>query len=64
MKTDTVFKRSYNDALDLLQKVRPGDCLPSEAQLCLALDVSRTTVRKVLRALTGAGLISDPTGKR
>lgn len=64
MKTDTLFKRTYNDALDLLQKVPPGACLPSEAQLCLALDVSRTTVRKVLRALAEAGLISDPTTKR
>ncbi len=64
MRSDTVFKRSYNDALDLLQKVRSGDVLPSEAQLCLVLDVSRTTVRKVLRALTEAGLISDPATKR
>ncbi|HLQ19760.1 MAG TPA: GntR family transcriptional regulator [Tabrizicola sp.] len=64
MKTDTLYKRTYNDALDLLQKVRPGDCLPSEAQLCLVLDVSRTTVRKVLRALAGADLISDPIDKR
>lgn len=64
MRSDTVFKRSYNDALDLLQKVRPGDCLPSEVQLCLTLDVSRTTVRKVLRALAEAGLISDPAIKR
>jgi DNA-binding GntR family transcriptional regulator len=64
MRSDTVFKRSYNDALDLLQKVRPGECLPSEAQLCLTLDVSRTTVRKVLRALSEARLIADPAGKR
>jgi DNA-binding GntR family transcriptional regulator len=64
MKTDTLYKRTYNDALDLLQKVRPGECLPSEAQLCLVLDVSRSTVRKVLRALAEAGLISDPVAKR
>lgn len=64
MKADTVFKRSYNDALDLVGKVQPGDCLPSEARLCLALDVSRTTVRKVLRALAEANLISDPATKR
>lgn len=64
MKTDTLYKRTYNDALDLLQKVRPGEYLPSEAQLCLVLEVSRTTVRKVLRALAEAGLISDPTDKR
>lgn len=64
MKTDTLYKRTYNDALDLLQRVRPGEYLPSEAQLCLVLDVSRTTVRKVLRALAEAGLISNPTDKR
>ena len=64
MKADTVFKRSYNDALDLFSKVPPGQCLPSEASLCLALDVSRTTVRKVLRALAEANLISDPATKR
>lgn len=64
MKGDAVFKRSYNDALDLLAKHRTGDCLPSELQLCLVLDVSRTTVRKVLRAMTAAGLITDPAAKR
>jgi DNA-binding GntR family transcriptional regulator len=64
MKPDTVFKRTYNDAIDLLGQMTPGQCLPSESQLCLALDVSRTTVRKVLRALTEAGLISDPAEKR
>ncbi|WP_137109326.1 GntR family transcriptional regulator [Rhodobacter sp. SY28-1] len=64
MKADTIFKRSYNDALDLVAKVPPGDCLPSEVRLCLALDVSRTTVRKVLRALAEASLISDPATKR
>jgi DNA-binding GntR family transcriptional regulator len=64
MKSDTLYKRTYNDALDLLLKVQPGEYLPSEAQLCLALDVSRTTVRKVLRALAEAGLISNPTDKR
>ncbi len=58
MKPDTVFKRSYNDAMDLLGQLAPGAALPSESQLCLALDVSRTTVRKVLRALAEAGLIS------
>lgn len=64
MRSDTVFKRAYNDALDLMQQRQPGDCLPSEVQLCLALDVSRTTVRKVLNALTQARLISDPAVKR
>lgn len=64
MKSDTTFKRAYNDALDLLPKYRPGECLQSELQLCLVLDVSRTTVRKVLRALAEAGLISDPATKR
>lgn len=64
MKPDTVFKRSYNDALDLLGQLAPGQCLPSESRLCLTLDVSRTTVRKVLRALAEAGQISDVAEKR
>lgn len=64
MKSDTVFKRAYNDALDLLQRYPPGTALPSEVQLCLSLDVSRTTVRKVLQAMAAAGLITDQKSKR
>ena len=30
MKTDTVFKRAFNDALDLVAKLGDGEPLPSE----------------------------------
>lgn len=61
MKTDTVFKRAFNDALDLISRLPEGEPLPSENMLSVQLGVSRTTVRKVIAALkdseilTGAG---------
>ncbi len=58
MKTDAVFKRAYNDALDLVIKLRDGDRLPSENALSAKLGVSRTTVRKVLATLTERGIIA------
>ncbi len=51
MKTEAVFKRAYNDALDLLSRLGEGQELPSENVLGAHLGVSRTTVRKVLRKL-------------
>ena len=58
MKSDTVFKRAYNAALDLLGDYRKGDRLPSENELSDALAVSRTTVRKVLSQLTDDGYVA------
>ena len=52
MKTDTVFKRAFNDALDLVSKLAEGKQLPSENSLSAQLGVSRTTVRKVLLVLS------------
>ena len=52
MKTDTVFKRAFNDALDLVSKLAEGEQLPSENTLSAQLGVSRTTVRKVLSVLS------------
>ena len=57
MKTDTVFKRAYNTALDLLEGLPENTALPSENELSAALSVSRTTVRKVLADLAGKGLV-------
>ena len=62
MKTDTVFKRAFNDALDLVSTLDDGERLPSENALSAQLGVSRTTVRKVLprsrsaASSTGAGV--------
>jgi len=51
MKTDTVFKRAFNDALDLMDELEPGAALPSETALSNRLGVSRTTIRKVVAEL-------------
>ena len=58
MKTDTVFKRAFNDALDLVSRLKKGDHLPSENVLSSDLGVSRTTVRKVLASLATRGIIT------
>ena len=58
MKTDAVFKRAYNDALDLVSKLRGGQPLPSENALSARLGVSRTTVRKVLATLAEREIVA------
>ena len=58
MKTDTVFKRAFNDALDLISKLGDREPLPSENNLSVRLGVSRTTVRKVLSTLAERGLVA------
>lgn len=58
MKTDTIYKKAFNDALDLLERMGPGTELPTENQLATEMEISRTTVRKVLEALKERGLIS------
>ncbi|MDP3897437.1 MAG: GntR family transcriptional regulator [Mesorhizobium sp.] len=58
MKTDTVFKRAFNDALDLVARLSDGEALPPENALSARLGVSRTTVRKVIAALQAAGSVT------
>ena len=41
----------------LEQQVGPGQCLPSERELCQALNVSRTALRCAIRQLTDEGLL-------
>jgi DNA-binding GntR family transcriptional regulator len=57
MKTDAVFKRAFNDAVDIVVTLKAGDALPTETALSGQLGVSRTTVRKVLSELTSRGFI-------
>ena len=64
MKTDTVFKRAYNDALDLLSKLNRGEPVPPESKLTHQLGVSRTTVRKVLIELADRGVVLADGRKR
>ena len=58
MKTDAVFKRAFNDALDLISKLGAGEPLPSENALSARLGVSRTTLRKILSALGAQGIVT------
>ena len=64
MKSDTVFKRAFNDALDLISKRLKGDQLPSENELAAQLKVSRTTVRKVIAELTERSIVGGDGRKR
>ncbi len=58
MKTDTVYKRAFNDAVGLIAALREGEALPSENHLSAQLGVSRTTVRKVLSTLSTRGILA------
>lgn len=58
MKSDTVYKRAFNDALDLVSRLSPGEDLPSENTLSMHLGVSRTTVRKVVSSLKTGGIVT------
>ncbi len=42
---------------------KTGDKLPSEAELCLELDASRSTVRSAIERLNGLGLVQSFQGK-
>jgi len=58
MKSDTVFKRAFNDALEFVSTLKDGDPFPSENKLSRRLGVSRTTVRKVLSTLEAHGIVA------
>ena len=64
MKTDTVFKRAFNDAVELLSALAAGAPVPSETRLCEELGVSRTTVRKVLARLGAQGVVREGSNGR
>ena len=64
MKTDTVFKRAFNDALDLVSTLEDGERLPPENVLSAQLGVSRTTVRKVLTSLAERGVVAGQGRQR
>jgi len=45
------------------RKLSPGTRLPSERELCLQFNVSRTSLREALRMLSARGLLSISKGK-
>jgi DNA-binding GntR family transcriptional regulator len=64
MKGDTVFKKTFNLALDHLASLRFRDSLDSESLLKDKFEASRTTVRKVLRELEDRQVIVSRQHKR
>lgn len=59
MKTDTVYKRAFNQMLDLVAETKKGEVLPSENDLSARLGISRTTVRKVLAQLIERSIVTS-----
>ncbi|HBF30147.1 GntR family transcriptional regulator [Rhizobium sp.] len=57
MKTNALYKRTYNQCLDLLASYSPGAILESEPKLAAALGVSRTTLRSVLNEMARRRII-------
>lgn len=64
MKTNTVFKRAFNDTLEIVSKLQEGQLLPSENSLSAELHVSRTTVRKIIASLVAQGAVVRAGRKR
>jgi len=64
MKSDAVFKRAFNDAVVLISDLRNGEALPSENDFGARLNVSRTTVRKILFTLEGRGVVGGSGRQR
>jgi DNA-binding GntR family transcriptional regulator len=65
LKTETVYKRAFNELLEFLSEMPTGSLLPSENDLASRLAVSRTTVRKVLREFEQRQLIvADGVSRR
>lgn len=59
MKSNAVYKRSFNRCLDLIGQFPLGAEIGSEAALARELEVSRTTVRAVQAELQAAGLVAQ-----
>ena len=62
---DRPIYRQLSDLLEarFVEEARPGDRLPSEAELSEQFDVNRLTVRRALNELNQRGLIETVHGK-
>ncbi|WP_196258086.1 GntR family transcriptional regulator [Pelagibacterium limicola] len=59
MKSDTVYKQTFNSTIAWLARIGAGNPLPSENAMSAELGVSRTTVRKVISRLSEDGFLDD-----
>jgi DNA-binding GntR family transcriptional regulator len=64
MKSDALFKRTYNEVVDHLIEIGRGEAVPSEVKLSQHFGVSRTTIRKVLEALAQRGAVAGQGRQR
>ena len=61
--------RSFDDVLEQLReailsgRIRPGERLPNERELCETFGVGRPTLREALRSLEAVGMIEVRPGK-
>jgi DNA-binding GntR family transcriptional regulator len=63
VKTETVYKRAFNQMLAFVSAAPAGSPMPSENDLSNRMAVSRTTVRKVLRQLEARRIVSPGAAK-
>src|ERR1700712_5185590 len=52
------FSRGLKELLSVLDKMAAGDAIPAEFTLCETLDVSRGTVRSIVKHLVESGVLS------
>ncbi len=62
MKTDTVYKKTFNRVVEVLAEEPPDTAIPSENELRRQIGVSRTTIRKVLKELAHRAIVSESDG--
>lgn len=63
MKSDTVFKRAFNELLDSLSQRPVGSRIEPETRLADSVGVSRTTIRKALRELSDRHILKRKDDK-
>ena len=63
MKSDTVFKKAFNELLDLLSRLPVGARIDPETRLADSVGVSRTTIRKALNELAERRIIKRKDAK-
>ena len=63
MKSDTVFKKAFNELLDSLSQRPVGSRIDPETRLAESVGVSRTTIRKALHELTDRRILKRDDAK-